>query len=84
MRNDACAHTLEGGVDADSVGHLLDRIDRRLAALSEDVGGSERARHLLAPRVAAQRDDPVRTKALRGNDSAQPDGAVSDDGDHAP
>ena len=49
----AGADALERGVDADAVGQLLDRLDRRVAALGDDVGGAELRGELLAVGVAA-------------------------------
>ena len=42
---------LEGGLDAETVGHLADRFDRGVAALGDDVGRTELAGDRLSRRV---------------------------------
>ena len=73
--------TLEGGVDADTVGHRHDSLGRGVAALGEDVGGAELARQRLAGGVPRQRDDPGGAEAFGRDDRAQADGSVADDRD---
>jgi len=74
------ADALEDGVDAKATGQLAHALDRLLAALAHDVRCAELIGERDPVRVAAQEDDPLGTEAPGGNDAAQADGAVTDDG----
>jgi hypothetical protein len=60
---------------------LADALDRFLAALRHDVRCTELLSKRRALRIAAEQDDGVSAEALRGDHTAQPDGAVTDHGD---
>ena len=60
---------------------LPDALDRFLATLAHDVCGAELLPERRPLRVAAEQDDPLGAEALRRDHTAEPDGAVADDGD---
>ena len=75
------ADAFEHRVHAEAAGQLADALDGLLAALADDVGGAELARERDPVGVAAHDDDLLGAEALGGDDAAQADGAVADDGD---
>src|SRR5207253_10702800 len=74
---------LDGGVDAHAIRHLQDCLDCRLAALGDDVRGTERPGECLAGRVPAEGNDPGGVKSPSSNDGAEADCTVPDDGGDA-
>ncbi len=62
----------------EAVGELFDAFYPGIAALGDDVGGSEFAGQALAGFVAAHRDDPLGAELTGGQYRAQPDRAVTD------
>ncbi len=52
-----------------------------LAALGDDVGGTEFTAQIRTVGVPAHQNDLLGSEALRGEHTAEPDGAVTDDGD---
>ena len=78
------ADALEHGVDAVAPGQLAYALDRLVPALADDVGGAEVATKCDPVGVVAEQDDLVGAETLGGDDAAQPDRAVADDGDALP
>jgi hypothetical protein len=64
-----------------AVGQLLDALDGLGAAFADDVGGAELARERDPVRVPAEDEDLLGAEPLRGDDAAEPEGAVADHGD---
>src|SRR3954464_8714803 len=58
------ADAFEYGIRANPFCQVLDTVDTFVASLTHDVGGSELAGELLPGRVAAHRDNPLRTHLL--------------------
>src|SRR5207244_4434832 len=75
------ADGFDHGVGAKAVGEVLDPGDAVVAALGDDVGGTELPGELLARGVAAHRDDPLGAELLCCHHAKQPNRAVADDGD---
>jgi hypothetical protein len=67
-------------VDAEAVGELPDALDCLVASLAHDVGCAELLREGNPVGMAAHDDDLVGAEAAGGDDAAQADGAVADDG----
>ena len=65
---------------AKAVRELVDALDRLVAALAHDIRRPELFRQRGPAGMPAEDDDPLRAEAPRGDHSAQPDGAVADDG----
>jgi hypothetical protein len=68
---------LEHGMRSQPAGELAHALERRLAALAHDVGGSELARQRYPIGMATEEDDLLRSEAPSGDDAAQADGAVA-------
>ena len=75
------ADGLDDRVGPQSASEFLDPGDSVLAALLDDVGGTELTCQCLAVRVTAERDDLLGAELLGGKDAEQADGAVTDDRD---
>jgi hypothetical protein len=73
-------HAFQHGVRA-VLGQLADPFDSFLAALADDVGGSELSPERDPIRIAAEQNDPFGAKPLRRDHTAQPDRTVADDRD---
>jgi hypothetical protein len=78
------ADRLDHRMGAEPVCQLPNRGYPVLAALCDDVGRALIAGQSLAWLVAADRDDPLRTELLRGQDGVKPDGAVTHHGNGLP
>src|SRR6266550_7094663 len=74
------ADALEDGVDAQTPGQRAHALDRALAALAHDVRCAEPFRQGDPIRMVAQDHDPLGAEAPGGDDTAQADGTVTDDG----
>ncbi len=74
------ADGLDDRVRALAAGELTDGGLGGLPALGDDVGGPEELGDVRTGGVAAQRNDPLGAEALGGEDPAQADRAVADDG----
>ena len=75
------AHALEHRVGAEAAGQLADALDGRVATLADDVGRAELPGQRDAVRVAPEQDDLLGAEPPGGDDAAEPDRAVADDGD---
>ena len=67
---------------AEAAGQLAHALDRRLAALADDIGRAERARQRDAIGMTAEHDDLLGAEPAGGDHAAQTHGAVTDDRDH--
>ena len=67
-------------MDAKAAGELAHALDRLVAALAHDVGCAELFSERDPVGMPAQHDDLLGAEPPRGDDAAQADGAVSDDG----
>src|SRR6266566_7816101 len=74
------ADALEDGVDAEAAGQLARAVDRALAALAHDVRCAELSRQGDPVGMVAQDHDPLGAEAPGGDDGAEADGAVTDNG----
>src|SRR2546421_1550355 len=79
----AGADAFEGRVDADAIRQVKDRLDRGVAALGKDVGGTKRTGDVLTGRVSAEGDDSRSAQTMRRKDRAQTHRAVPYNGDDA-
>jgi hypothetical protein len=78
------AHALEDPVGADPLGEIADRGDALLAALGDDVGGTEDAGDPRPVLVAAHRDDGAGAELDGGQDRREAYGPVAHHGDGVP
>jgi hypothetical protein len=78
------ADALEDGVGAEAPGELEHSLDRPLASFADDLGGAELPRQRDAVGVTAEQDDPLGAQSTGGDDPAEADRAVADDGDDLP
>ena len=67
-------------MDAKAAGQCAHAFHGLLAALAHDIRCAERFRQCDPVGVAAQNDDLLGAEAPGGDDAAQADGAVTDDG----
>src|SRR5207253_390075 len=72
------AYALEDRVRALSFRELSHMLDSIRPALTDDVRGPERARKLDPSPMASQEDDPLGAEAIRGDHTAEANGAVTD------
>lgn len=64
-------------VGADAVGEVLDGLQPGVAALGDDVGGTELSGNRLSVGVTAHGDDPLRADLRGGKDAAEADRPVT-------
>src|SRR5437667_3104103 len=74
------ADALEDGVDAQTPGQLAHALDCRLAALAHDVRRAEPFRQGDPVGMVAEDHDPLGAEAPGGDDGAEADSAITDDG----
>ena len=76
----AVPDALEDGVGAESAGQLADPLDRGVAPLADDIRRAELARQRNAVGVTAEHDDLLRAETTGGDDAAETDRAITNDG----
>ena len=67
-----------------TAGQLAHPLDRFVAALADDVGRAELSRERDPVSVPAEHDDLLGAEPLRGDHTAEADGAVADDSHRCP
>ena len=71
-------------MSSDAVGQLSHALDGLVAAFADDVRGAELLGESDPGGMVAQQNDLLRAKAARGDDAAEADGPVADDGNDLP
>src|SRR5438270_9672703 len=72
------SYAFQHRVGTDALGQILDARNTLIASLSHDVGSTELTGELLARRVTAHCDDPLRTHLSCGKHSQKTDCAITD------
>ena len=78
------ADALQDRVDAESAGDLAHALNRLVAAFADYIRCAELFSECDPVRMSAEEDNLLGAEASRSDDTAQTDGAVSDNGDRLP